>query len=96
MKPSREVTGSGFAIGGRRILTNAHVVANATFVTVRKFGSPLKIPARVVALGKTPRLLEKLIDGSRRLWWRRTRLRLGDAGSGRRWLLGRPLSPPAR
>lgn len=50
-KPQREITGSGFVISGRRILTNAHVVADQTFVLVRKHGSPTKYRAEVQAVG---------------------------------------------
>ncbi|KAH9291579.1 hypothetical protein KI387_043232, partial [Taxus chinensis] len=50
-KPQRELTGSGFVISGRRILTNAHVVADQTFVLVRKHGSPTKYRAEVQAVG---------------------------------------------
>lgn len=50
-KPQREITGSGFVIHGRRILTNAHVVADHTFVLVRKHGSPSKHRAEVLAIG---------------------------------------------
>ncbi|KAJ7553535.1 hypothetical protein O6H91_06G102300 [Diphasiastrum complanatum] len=50
-KPQREVTGSGFVITGRRILTNAHVVADQTFVLVRKHGSAAKYRAEVEAVG---------------------------------------------
>ncbi|PKA61591.1 Protease Do-like 10, mitochondrial [Apostasia shenzhenica] len=45
-KSQREGTGSG-----RRILTNAHVVADHTFVLVRKHGSPTKYKAEVQAVG---------------------------------------------
>ncbi len=44
-------TGSGVAIAGRRILTGAHVVADATFVQVQKANDPEKCVARVVAAG---------------------------------------------
>ena len=40
--------GSGFIISGNRILTNAHVVSNAMFLTVAKEGDPKPRPARVV------------------------------------------------
>lgn len=50
-KPQRETMGSGFIIPGRRILTNAHVVADYTFVLVRKHGSPTKYRAEVQAVG---------------------------------------------
>ncbi|EGC34675.1 hypothetical protein DICPUDRAFT_153086 [Dictyostelium purpureum] len=49
MKPQREVTGSGFIISGRRILTNAHVVADQTLVMVTKFGNPNKFPAKLIS-----------------------------------------------
>ncbi|XP_057962317.1 protease Do-like 10, mitochondrial [Malania oleifera] len=41
----------GFVIFGRRILTNAHVVADHAFVLVRKHGSPTKYRAKVQAVG---------------------------------------------
>ncbi|MBU3665324.1 MAG: trypsin-like serine protease [Chthoniobacterales bacterium] len=40
--------GSGFVIDGERILTNAHVVSNATFISVVKEGDPTLWPARVL------------------------------------------------
>eukprot|EP01098_Paradermamoeba_levis_P015617 TRINITY_DN8027_c0_g1_i1.p1 TRINITY_DN8027_c0_g1~~TRINITY_DN8027_c0_g1_i1.p1 ORF type:complete len:527 (-),score=136.94 TRINITY_DN8027_c0_g1_i1:13-1548(-) len=51
MKQSKEVTGSGFFIKGKKIITNAHIVANHSFVSVRKFGSPQKFLAKVEAIG---------------------------------------------
>jgi len=55
MKASKETSGSGFVVldnsGEKRILTNAHVVANQTFVSVRKFGSSTKFTAKVIAVG---------------------------------------------
>ncbi len=41
-------SGSGFVIEGNRILTNAHVVSNARFLTVSKEGDPAKYLARVL------------------------------------------------
>ncbi|KAM9997638.1 hypothetical protein ACTFIY_007286 [Dictyostelium cf. discoideum] len=49
MKPQREVTGSGFIISGKRILTNAHVVADQTLVMVTKFGNPNKFTAKLIS-----------------------------------------------
>ncbi|HRJ73209.1 MAG TPA: trypsin-like peptidase domain-containing protein, partial [Terrimicrobiaceae bacterium] len=40
--------GAGFIISGQRIMTNAHVVSNARFLTVSKEGDPKPYPARVV------------------------------------------------
>lgn len=44
-------SGSGFLIGRKRILTNAHVVADAKFIEVQPYGDARKIPARVVFIG---------------------------------------------
>eukprot|EP00184_Porphyridium_aerugineum_P002160 CAMPEP_0184693096 /NCGR_PEP_ID=MMETSP0313-20130426/1391_1 /TAXON_ID=2792 /ORGANISM="Porphyridium aerugineum, Strain SAG 1380-2" /LENGTH=525 /DNA_ID=CAMNT_0027151065 /DNA_START=408 /DNA_END=1985 /DNA_ORIENTATION=+ len=49
MKRQRQGTGSAFAIAGRRLLTNAHVVANATQVLVRPHGSSKRYIAKVSA-----------------------------------------------
>jgi S1-C subfamily serine protease len=50
-----EVTGSAFAIrdldGNRRLMTNAHVVADYTRVLVRRHGAVDKFPARCVSVG---------------------------------------------
>ena len=40
--------GAGFVIEGKRIMTNAHVVSNATFITVIKEGDPTPWEARVL------------------------------------------------
>lgn len=42
-----DCTGSGVVIGNGRILTGAHVVANATFVQVQKISDPDKVVAQV-------------------------------------------------
>jgi S1-C subfamily serine protease len=46
----RGSTGSGVIVAKNRILTGAHVVANATFVQVQKQDDPRKVPARVLAI----------------------------------------------
>lgn len=46
----RGSTGSGVIVGPHRILTGAHVVANATFVQVQKQSDPKKVTARVLAI----------------------------------------------
>ncbi len=48
MEGPRASTGSGAVISGNRILTNAHVVSNSTFVQVRRYGESKKFQARVV------------------------------------------------
>ena len=47
----RETTGSGFVISPRLILTNAHVVGDATFIQVKRHGSGTKYKAEVQAIG---------------------------------------------
>lgn len=44
-------SGSGAIITGQRILTNAHVVADHTFIQVKKHNNPKKYTAKVVAIG---------------------------------------------
>jgi S1-C subfamily serine protease len=46
LTPSQS-TGSGSVISGNRILTNAHVVANASYVQVQKHNDPNRYSARV-------------------------------------------------
>ena len=43
-------TGSGSIITGNQILTNAHVVADHTFIQVKKYGNPKKYTARLTAI----------------------------------------------
>lgn len=43
-------TGSGCIIKGKRILTNAHVVSDETFIQVRRYGDPKRYPARVLSV----------------------------------------------
>jgi hypothetical protein len=55
-KPQRETSGSGVVVavpvpGGVGVLTNAHVVADQTFVQVRRHGSSVKHQAKVYAVG---------------------------------------------
>jgi len=49
-KGIESVTGSGCVIEGNRIITNAHVVSDHTFIQVRLYGHPDKHTARVVAV----------------------------------------------
>lgn len=44
----RQSSGSGAVIGGNRILTNAHVVANASYVQAQKHNDPQRYQARVL------------------------------------------------
>lgn len=47
--PTR-ATGSGVVIGKGRILTGAHVVANATFIQVQRISEPNKVIAKVIGI----------------------------------------------
>lgn len=49
--PSMSVSGSGFYVGKQRIMTNAHVVSNARFITVQKDGDPRQYNAYVEFIG---------------------------------------------
>lgn len=45
-------SGSGAIISGNRILTNAHVVTDQTFIQVKKHADPKKYTAKVIAIGQ--------------------------------------------
>eukprot|EP01134_Creolimax_fragrantissima_P003580 CFRG3580T1 len=77
VKPQRESTGSGFAIRGRKILTNAHVVANGTSIMVRKHGSPKKFAARCEHTGHECDLALLTVDDDS-FWEDLPHLELGD------------------
>jgi len=51
MKGKQSKTGSGCIISGNRILTNAHVVADQTFIQVKRAGQPDKFVAKVAYVG---------------------------------------------
>lgn len=68
---------TGFVISGRRILTNAHVVADHTFVLVRKHGSPTKYRAHVQAVGHECDLAILMVENEE-FWEGMTFLELGD------------------
>ncbi|TVU01073.1 hypothetical protein EJB05_53484 [Eragrostis curvula] len=76
-KAQRESMGSGFVISGRRIVTNAHVVADHTFVLVRKHGSPTKYKAEVQAVGHECDLALLTVE-SEEFWDGMNSLELGD------------------
>jgi len=46
-----KTTGSGAIINGNRILTNAHIVSDHTFIQVKKSQDPKKYTASVIAVG---------------------------------------------
>jgi len=47
MEGQRSITGSGCIIEGNRILTNAHVIADATFIQVKRAGTSKKYTAEI-------------------------------------------------
>ena len=49
-RPVSSATGSGVVIGPGRVLTGAHVVANATFLQVQKVAEPTRYVGRVAAV----------------------------------------------
>jgi len=51
MLPQQMEIGSGSLIAPGRVLTNGHVIANATFVQVQREGDPNKYQARVLVAG---------------------------------------------
>lgn len=56
MSAEGSLSGSGSIIEGRRILTNAHIVANSVFVQVRKSGDPGRYAAEVEFIGNDTEL----------------------------------------
>ncbi|KAL9283465.1 putative peptidase Do [Arabidopsis thaliana] len=73
----KEYSSSGFAISGRRILTNAHVVGDHSYLQVRKHGSPTKYKAEIKAFGYGYDLAILGID-SEEFWEDMNPLELGD------------------
>lgn len=58
----RQYQGSGSIISGQRILTNAHVVSNQTFIQVRRSGVAKKYTARVESVENTSDLAILRVD----------------------------------
>jgi len=58
----KALSGSGCVIQGNRILTNAHVVSDHTFIEVRLHGQPKKHQARVVAISHEADLALLTVD----------------------------------
>jgi S1-C subfamily serine protease len=48
--PSRDISGTGFVIDGKRIVTNAHVVSYASQIYVQPYQSAEKLPAKIAAI----------------------------------------------
>jgi S1-C subfamily serine protease len=61
-KGPKSINGSGCIIEGRRILTNAHVVTDQTFVQVRRHGRPERHTARILAVAHEVDLALMTVD----------------------------------
>ncbi len=59
------LAGSGCVIRGNRIITNAHVISDHTFIQVRRFGESKKYPARLVAVSHEADLALLTVDDPR-------------------------------
>ncbi len=62
MNRSTFSSGSGCLIGGNRILTNAHVISDQSFVQVRRYGEPKKYKARIIAVSHAADLALLTVD----------------------------------
>ncbi|MBU1693789.1 MAG: trypsin-like peptidase domain-containing protein [Verrucomicrobia bacterium] len=62
MRGPKNSTGSGCVIRGRRILTNAHVVEDQTFIQVRRNGDAKRYLARVVSVAHDADLALLTVD----------------------------------
>ncbi len=58
----KKITGSGCVIDGNRILTNAHVVNNQTYIQVRRYGYQDRFEARVLAVSHPADLALLTVD----------------------------------
>lgn len=70
-------TGSGAILKGRKILTNAHVVGNQTFIQVRRYGEPQRYTARVLSVSHEADLALLTVDDPT-FFERGTTLELGE------------------
>ena len=59
---SRAVSGSGFVVENHQILTNAHVVSDATFIQVRRHGESERFAARVLHIAHDADLALLTVD----------------------------------
>lgn len=62
MRGTASGTGSGAILKGRKILTNAHVVGNQTFIQVRRYGEARRYTARVVSVSHEADLALLTVD----------------------------------
>ncbi len=64
MRSTESISGSGCIISGKRILTNAHVIANHTFIQVRRHGQSRRYKARVVGVAHDADVALLTVDDS--------------------------------
>ncbi len=62
MRGTSSATGSGAIIKGRKILTNAHVVGNQTFLQVRRYGEAQRYTARLLSVSHEADLALLTVD----------------------------------
>lgn len=62
MLNTKNISGSGCIIKGKRILTNAHVVADHTFIQVRRYGQAKRYRARVLSVSHEADLALLTVD----------------------------------
>jgi S1-C subfamily serine protease len=62
MNRSTSTSGSGCVISDNRILTNAHVISDQSYIEVRRYGDPKKYKARVIAVSHTADLALLTVD----------------------------------
>jgi S1-C subfamily serine protease len=62
MRGTAAGTGSGAILKGRKILTNAHVVGNQTFIQVRRYGEAQRYAARVLSVSHEADLAILTVD----------------------------------
>ena len=60
--PVPNISGSGFIINGKRILTNAHVVSNQTVIQVQEYGGDKKYSASVYAISHEADIALLVVD----------------------------------
>ncbi|MFZ5572967.1 MAG: S1C family serine protease [Thermodesulfobacteriota bacterium] len=62
MFEAHAMRGSGAIISGHRILTNAHIIANQTFIQVRRYGQAKRYNARIVSVSHEADLAILTVD----------------------------------
>jgi S1-C subfamily serine protease len=77
MRGTGSGTGSGAILKGRKILTNAHVVGNQTFIQVRRYGEAQRYTARVLNVSHESDLALLTVDDPK-FFERGSTLELGE------------------